>query len=89
MKTSIDDIQPYETKDGSMIRELMHPEVHDCRNISLAMAEIGPGKKTALHHHICSEEIYHIVMGEGSMTLGTQEFAIGKGDTVFQAPRKI
>jgi mannose-6-phosphate isomerase-like protein (cupin superfamily) len=76
----------FQTKDGSEIRELMHPALHDVRAQSLAEARIGPGETTALHRHRRSEELYHITAGTGQMTLGTDQFAIGPGDTVAIAP---
>ena len=42
-------IEPYVTKDGSEIRELMHPTVHGNRQQSLAEATVAPGAQTALH----------------------------------------
>lgn len=78
--------QPFQTKDGSEIRELMHPAVHgNCRQ-SLAEARIAPGQITALHRHPQSEELYHVVGGEGLMTLGDRQFHIECGDTVAISP---
>jgi mannose-6-phosphate isomerase-like protein (cupin superfamily) len=77
---------PFQTRDGSEIRELMHPAVHGNRNQSLAEARVLPGQKTALHRHHQSEELYHVSAGEGLMTLGMQQFAIGPGDTLAIAP---
>jgi mannose-6-phosphate isomerase-like protein (cupin superfamily) len=78
---------PFETKDGSEIRELMHPAVHGNRHQSLAEARIAPGQVTALHWHHASEELYHVTAGEGLMTLGDDQFPIGPGDTVAIPPR--
>ena len=50
-------IKPYKTKDGSIIRELFHPDIHGNRNHSLAEAIIPPGSKTLPHKHMESEEI--------------------------------
>ena len=77
---------PFETKDGSEIRELMHPGVHGNRAQSLAEARVAPGATTALHRHHASEELYHVTAGEGLMTLGTDQFEILPGDTVAIAP---
>jgi mannose-6-phosphate isomerase-like protein (cupin superfamily) len=86
MKTAYKSIAAYVTKDGSIIRELMHPSVHGNRNQSLAEAIVEPGARTALHRHVLTEEIYHITAGEGLMTLGDQRFAVAVGDTVCIAP---
>lgn len=86
MKTSLHDIQPYMTKDGSLIRELLHPAVHGNTNLSFAQAVIEPGCTTIVHVHKASEEIYHVVRGNGIMTLGEEQFPIGPGDTVCILP---
>lgn len=80
------DATPYVTRDGSIIRELMHPAVHGNRNQSLAEAEVPPGCVTLLHRHPLSEELYHVTAGQGLMTLGNATFAVGPGDTVHIAP---
>jgi mannose-6-phosphate isomerase-like protein (cupin superfamily) len=80
------DQSPFITKDGSEIRELMHPAVHGNRNQSLAEARVAPGAKTALHRHRRSEELYHVTAGKGSMTLGQQRFEIRPGDTIAIPP---
>jgi len=80
------DIETYTTRDGSQIRELMHPAVHGNRNQSLAEAIVHPGQTTLLHRHAQSEELYHITRGRGWMTLGEQEFEVNVGDTVAIAP---
>lgn len=86
MKTRYREIEPYLTKDGSEIRELMHPSIHGNRNQSLAEARINPGHKTLLHRHLRSEELYHITAGEGMMTLGGEVFPVAVGDTVCIPP---
>lgn len=86
MKTTSGDITPYPTKDGSEIRELMHPALHHNHNQSLAEAVVAPGIATRLHRHRTSEELYHITAGHGLMTLGRESFNVGPGDTVCIAP---
>jgi mannose-6-phosphate isomerase-like protein (cupin superfamily) len=86
VKTRYPDVEPYTTKDGSTIRELMHPQVHGNRNQSFAEAVIAPGASTSLHCHAVTEEIYHVTAGNGTMTLGDDQFPIGPGDTVCIPP---
>ena len=86
LKTDYKEIQPYTTKDGAIIRELMHPEVHGNSNQSLAEATITQGTATALHRHNRSEEIYHFTAGKGEMTLGDKTFRVAMGDTVYIPP---
>lgn len=79
-------VEPYVTKDGSEIRELMHPVVHGNRNQSLAEATIAPRCCTQLHRHLRTEELYHITSGRGRMTLGCATFEVNPGDTVCIPP---
>lgn len=80
------DLPSYVTKDGSEIRELMHPDQQSVRNQSLAEAIVQPGEKTRLHSHRTTEELYHITHGTGLMTLGNQRFNVVAGDTVLIPP---
>lgn len=84
--TKYKEVESYITKDGSIIRELMHPSVHGNSNQSLAEATVPAGGKTLLHKHHLTEEIYHIIEGSGIMTLGSEEFEVKKGDTVCISP---
>lgn len=79
-------VPPYITKDGSQIRELMHPAVHGNRQQSLAEATVAPGAATALHLHKITEEIYHFTQGKGTMRLGVETFTVLQGDTVAIPP---
>ncbi|WP_440947348.1 cupin domain-containing protein [Methanosarcina sp. T3] len=85
-KTRYEMVEPYITKDGSIIRELMHPAVHGNSNQSLAEAIVPVGGETLLHRHRLTEEIYHITEGSGIMTLGSEEFEVRKGDSIRIAP---
>ena len=82
MHTRYSEISNYITKDGSIIRELMHPLQHGNLNQSLAEATVPVGVITHLHLHKCSEEIYHITKGNGEMTLGDMNFSVSVGDTI-------
>jgi mannose-6-phosphate isomerase-like protein (cupin superfamily) len=86
MHTTYDAIEPYVTKDGSQIRELMHPSIHSNRNQSLAEATVAPCAQTTLHIHQVTEEIYHITSGTGMMTLNDKKFAVAAGDTICIMP---
>jgi len=79
-------ITPYITRDGSEIRELMHPDSHGNQLQSLAEAIIKPGETTLLHHHIKSEELYYILQGEGEMQLGNDTLQVKAGDSICIPP---
>ena len=46
------DVEAYVTKDGSVIRELMHPNVHGNSNASVAEAVVAAGQTTSLHMYM-------------------------------------
>ena len=86
LRSSYNRVTPFITKDGSVIRELMHPNVHGNRKQSLAEAIVPPESATVLHRHHHSEELYHITAGEGLMRLGEDEFTVTVGDTICIPP---
>ena len=82
-------VASYITKDGSEIRELMHPAVHGNQKQSLAEAIVPVGCKTLSHKHLLTEELYHITQGHGIMRLGESSFTIGPGDTICIVPGTV
>jgi len=85
-RSSLADVVPYITRDGSQIRELLHPSQHAVHNQSLAEAVVPLGAKTLLHRHRESEEFYHVTRGSGLMTLAEESFTIAVGDSILIAP---
>ena len=85
-KTQLSKVPSYITKDGSLIRELMHPAQHGNSCQSLAEATVAPGCVTARHRHHATEELYHVMAGSGIMHLGEVRLALAPGDTVHIAP---
>lgn len=86
MLQTYQEVIPYPTKDGSEIRELMHPAVQGNQAQSLAEATVPPGTRTLLHRHAITEELYHITAGAGLMTLGAAQFTVAIGDTICIPP---
>ncbi len=76
----------FTTKDGSTVRELMHPKRHASRHQSLAEARVPPGAATQLHQHFKTEELYYFLQGRGEMTLGSEVFPVAPGDVVCIIP---
>lgn len=89
IKTASGSTVPYTTKDGSIIRELMHPDVHGNARQSLAEAILPAGGRSLLHRHLFSEEIYYIIEGAGQLTVGSETAAVGVGDTVCIPPSTV
>jgi mannose-6-phosphate isomerase-like protein (cupin superfamily) len=91
MKSPYGESQPFVTRDGSLIRELMHPDVHGKKDHgvnrqSLAEATVPAGISTILHKHHQTEELYYIIAGEGLMTLADDQFDVEVGDTICIPP---
>ena len=86
MKTGYTDIVAYRTLDGSLIRELMHPQAHGNQAQSLAEATIPAGDRTLLHRHRVSEELYHVTSGAGRVWLADCWVDVAPGDTVCIPP---
>ena len=79
--TSRDTAQPFETKDGSTIRELMHTA-----NQSLAEATLAPGQATQRHYHAKTEELYSMLEGGGVLEMDGETRTVDPGDTVLIRP---
>jgi mannose-6-phosphate isomerase-like protein (cupin superfamily) len=75
------DAEPFTTKDGSTIRELMRTA-----NQSLAEATLAPGQATERHYHALSEELYSFLEGGGRLELDGEERDVAAGDTVLIPP---
>lgn len=98
MKTKYNEVEQFTTKDGSTIRELMHPDGRagmnqaikslSVKNQSLAEATVPVGKATVLHKHELTEELYHITSGQGLMSLDDKQFTVTVGDTICIPPGK-
>src|SRR5271163_2124043 len=78
--------QPFITKDGSEIRELLAYRNSVIRNQSLAEASIAVGAATQEHYHPKSEEIYYIVCGSGRMKIEGELRDVGPLDAIAIPP---
>jgi mannose-6-phosphate isomerase-like protein (cupin superfamily) len=83
---NIDQAEPFRTKDGSEIRELLAHRNSGIRNQSLAEARIPIGGSTMEHYHPKAEEIYYITHGTGRMKIGQVERDVRPGDAIAILP---
>ena len=83
---NLDQAEPFRTKDGSEIRELLAHRNSAIRNQSLAEARIPIGGATMEHYHPRAEEIYYITHGTGRMKLGHEERDVRPGDAIAIPP---
>jgi mannose-6-phosphate isomerase-like protein (cupin superfamily) len=80
------DAQPFITKDGSEIRELLAHRNSAIRNQSLAEARIPAGGSTQEHYHPRAEEIYFITAGAGRMRIEGEIREVRTGDAIGILP---
>lgn len=84
---SLDRAEPFVTKDGSTVRELLGlPTSALVRNQSLAEARLAPGQATERHYHRKSEEIYFLLDGGGLIEVDGETREVGPGDAVLIPP---
>ena len=83
---SLSQAEPFTTKDGSTIRELLGLPTAAVRNQSLAEATLPPGGATQRHHHRETEEIYYIVEGSGEMEIDGERAHVTPGDAILIPP---
>ncbi len=80
------DAEPFVTKDGSTIRELLGRVTAPVRNQSLAEATLAPGQVTDRHYHAKSEEFYYVLEGEGEMEIDGERAHVAPGDAILIPP---
>jgi mannose-6-phosphate isomerase-like protein (cupin superfamily) len=81
-----DDAEPFTTKDGSTIRELLGLKTAPVRSQSLAEATLEPRQQTERHYHAESEEFYYVLAGEGEMEINGEHAPVGPGDAILIRP---
>lgn len=86
---NIAECEPFTTKDGSEIRELLAHRNSIIANQSLAEARVPPGATTAGHYHPKTEEIYYILEGVGLMEIGEEKRDIKPGDAIAIPPGAV
>jgi mannose-6-phosphate isomerase-like protein (cupin superfamily) len=81
-----DDAEPFTTKDGSTIRELLGLTTAPVRSQSLAEATLEPRQQTERHYHAESEEFYYVLVGAGEMEIDGARSQVGPGDAILIPP---
>ena len=76
----LDAVEPFRTKDGSQIREIVGPAWTPARNQSLAEATVPAGGATTAHFHPLAEELYLFTAGAGRLRVGDDEREVAAGD---------
>lgn len=72
--------------DGSILRELLHPEKTDLKiHYSLAYAKVPHGQSTK-PHKLKSSEVYYILEGRGTMHIDNESAKVGPHCAVYIPP---
>jgi mannose-6-phosphate isomerase-like protein (cupin superfamily) len=83
---SLGTVDPFVTKDGSLIRELCGVPAGGTSRHSVAEATLEPGQATERHYHGESEEVYFILEGEGDMEVDGDSATVCAGDAIPISP---
>lgn len=84
--SSLDRADAFTTKDGSQIREIVHPSWTAAAHQSLAEATVPVGGATTAHLHPVAEELYFFTHGTGRIRVGAEERDVRAGDCVVIPP---
>lgn len=80
----ISEIKAFITTDGSLIREIFHPQRHNLpMSCSIAHATVKVGESTKPHTLKESSEVYVILSGQGIMHIDDEKQLLNPGDSVF------
>jgi len=71
------------TAHGSEIRPLIDRTTSTITQCSLAEEILPPGCTITPHYHRDTEEVYYIISGSGSMTVGDETQKVIAGDSVY------
>jgi len=83
---NLSEVEPFTTKDGSEIRELLAHRNSVIRNQSLAEARLPAGRATQEHYHVRTEEIYYITHGAGRIRIDGEIRDVKPGDAIAIRP---
>ena len=83
------DCREFIAGDGSVLRELLHPEKTALQiRYSLAHAKVAAGKITK-PHKLKSCEVYYIMAGQGLMHIDEESFEVGPDCALYIPPRSV
>lgn len=71
---------------GALSKMLVHPEANGARHIDHRISLYQPKARVDLHAHKVQEQIYHVLDGEGLMTLGEERRVVRRHDVIFVPP---
>ncbi|MHC4169928.1 MAG: cupin domain-containing protein [Planctomycetota bacterium] len=89
MLKNLEDCEEFIAGDGSVLRELLHPDKADVPiRYSLAHARVSVGRQTT-PHKLKSCEVYYIIEGQGVMHIDAESFEVGPDCAVCIPPNSV
>ncbi len=86
---SLGDCEEFVAGDGSLLRELLHPNKMDATiRYSLAHATVPPRQRTK-PHRLTTAEVYYIIEGSGRMHIEDESQPVEPGDAVYIPPGAV
>jgi len=84
---NLKDCEEFTAGDGSILRELLHPEKADVQiHYSLAYAKVMPSEATK-PHKLKASEVYYVTEGQGLMHVDEESFKVAPDCIVYIPPR--
>jgi len=82
----LQDCEEFVAGDGTLLRELLHPDKQAIAlRYSLAHA-IVPVGKTSIPHALITSEVYYILSGTGEMHINDEARFVEPGDAIYIPP---
>jgi len=82
-----DDAATHSRGHGQISHLLLGPGDFGSRNLAVTWVECAPGSQQDLHAHPAEEQVYVIVEGRGTMTVGEEAQEVERGTLVFIPPQ--
>ncbi len=71
---------------GALSKALVHPETTGSRLVDYRISTYQPMAYVERHVHKVQEQVYHILDGEGLMTIGDERRLVRRHDVIFIPP---
>jgi len=71
---------------GALSKPLVMPETAGAKRLDYRISMYQPMARVAVHTHKVQEQIYHVLEGEGLMTIGAKNHVVRKHDVIFLPP---
>ena len=71
---------------GALSKPLVMPDTAGSKHLDYRISMYQPKAQVALHSHKVQEQVYHVIEGEGLMTIDGEEHVVRKHDFIFLPP---